>query len=44
VYLVAKTVDERVAAPTPRRSDREGILVISIKRDYIKSIMGNERL
>jgi hypothetical protein len=32
-YLVAEATEKKVAAPTPRRVDSEGIVIISVKND-----------
>jgi hypothetical protein len=34
-YLVAEATEKRVAAPTPRRADSEGIVMISVTNDRI---------
>lgn len=45
MYLVAEATEKRVAAPTPRRADREGIVIsINVKSDEVRSITKNEGL
>jgi hypothetical protein len=39
VYLVAEATEKRVAAPTPRRADSEGIVMISVTNDRIDIIV-----
>ena len=34
-YLVAEATEKRVAAPTPKRADSEGIVMVSVKNDRI---------